>query len=162
MIQGGTASPYAGTYELFVKPAAIDKRQGLLGAPNGQVTISITERGVLEVKRNQAIEGMGGGKPVRYETVVVTGKTRSPLGEWVHVAAVYDLRRLRLYLDGKLEGEAAAAPNRNHEWINAIALGGTCRFPYNPVPSYVGRMRDIRFYGRNLRPSEFLTAKGQR
>ena len=161
MVQGGTAFPYAGTYELFVKPAAVDKRQGLLGAPNGQVTISITEAGVLEVKRNQAIEGMGGDEPVRYETVTVTGETRLQPGTWVHVAAVYDLRRLRLYLDGELEAEATAAPNRNHEWINAVVLGGTCRFPYTPVPAYAGRMRDVRFYGRSLRPDEFLMA-GQR
>ena len=101
---------------------------------------------------------MGGAEPLRYETVVATGRTRLQPGVWTHVAAVYDLRRLRLYLNGKLDAEAAAAPNRNHEWINAVVLGGACRFPYRPVPGYAGRLRDIRFTGRNLAPDEFLIA----
>ena len=156
MIMGGTALPYASTYEMFVLPKDIGSRQGILGAPNGQITISLTEEGKIEVVRSQAIEGEGAKSPKKYETVKVVSKSNLSVNNWYHIAVVYDLKELSLYINGNLEDKSSCFPNRDHEWINSIVIGGICKFPFNPVPSFVGGIREIRIYGRNLSPEEFL------
>ena len=156
MVQGGTAFPYASTYECSVRPRATGTRQGILGAPNGQIRLVRLPDGRIQAARDQATEGMGGAKPKRGEPATVTSRLPVPEGRWSHIAAVYDLRHLALYVDGHLQGKAPSAPLRSHEWINALVLGGTCRFPYEPEPSFAGDLRDVRIYGRNLTPAEFL------
>jgi hypothetical protein len=156
MIQGGTAFPYASTYELFIRPAAIGTRQGILGAPNGQISVFLTEEGKVEAIRSGAEEGMGASKPTERKPVKLVSEVSLTPGRWTHVAVVYDLRELSLFVGGKQQASARCAPLDAHEWINAVVLGGTCKFPYNPVPSFVGGIRRARFYGRNLLPEEFL------
>jgi hypothetical protein len=42
---------------------------------------------------------------------------------------------------------------------NVIVLGGTCGAPYEPQPAFRGGIRQVRFYGRNLAPDEFLVSQ---
>ena len=155
MIQGGTAFPYASTFELLMRPRATGARQGVLGAANGQVHLFLTENGTLEAVRAAAGEPLPDGNPRR---VSVKAASKTAIGPdcWTHVAVVYDLRTLTLFVDGKAEDAVPAAPLRSHEKINALVLGGACKFPYTPVPGYVGDLRRVRVYGRDLRPNEFL------
>ena len=156
MIQGGTAFPYAATYECALRPTSLGREQGILGAANGQVSLVLLEDGRVRASRAGAVEGMGGSKPPRRETVSVTSSARVAAGKWSHVAVAYDLRELKLYVDGEPQGSRPVLPMRSHEWINAMVIGGLCKFPYKPVPRFVGDMRSVRFYGRDLEPGEFL------
>jgi len=79
-----------------------------------------------------------------------------PFGEWQQVAIVYDHRELSFYLNGILQGKANCQP-RLCETINVIVVGGGCRFPFHPVNLFKGDLRNVRFYGRNLQPNEFLS-----
>ena len=72
----------------------------------------------------------------------------------------YDLRTLRLYLDGTLEDEKPSLPNRGHEWINHLLLGAANKWVWEPIQRFKGDIRDVRIYGRNLQPEEFLQADG--
>ncbi len=141
MIMGGTAFPHASTYEMYLKPEPAGQRQGVLGAANGSINIYITGERTIEASR--------GG--VRIES-----QKSLPAGTWTHIAVTYDLEKLHLYIDGVLQAVADVAPNRSFERINPVVLGGTCGFPFIPQPAFVGGVRNVRFYGRNLQPQEFL------
>jgi len=158
MIQGGTAFPYASTYEVSVKPDAIGKRQGILGAANNQINLYLLEDGRIEASRTGVVEGEGGRPPQGgpSTTAKIVSATALKSGKWARLTVVYDLRKLALYVDGKFQGDAPLSPVRDAEWINVMVLGGTCGFPYNPKDYFTGKIRNARFYGRNLAPHEFL------
>ncbi|NUQ63295.1 MAG: LamG domain-containing protein [Pirellulales bacterium] len=159
MIQGGTAFPYASTYELFVRPEAVGSRQAILGAAGGQVSIAMNEDGKVEATRlTPAADATG--KITGHKALTLTSRDTLEPGRWTHIAVVYDLRDLHLYVGRKLQAEAACPPWRSHEMINAVVVGGLCRFPYDAVPQFVGDLTKIRFYGRDLRADEFLDEQG--
>ncbi len=162
MIMGGTAFPYACTYELAVRPDAIGKAQTVVGTANGQMNIKILADGRVRAARTQAVEGMGGEGPKPGNTVEVWSKESLREGEWTRIAVVYDMKRMTLYIDGVKQAAVEAVPNRDHERINAVVLGGGCKFPYYSVPEFKGGLRNIRIYGRNLSPDEFLENKAMK
>jgi hypothetical protein len=53
----------------------------------------------------------------------VYGKTAITRGTWHHVAATYDGAKWRLYVDGKLDGEATANAMPRADSVHAFALG---------------------------------------
>src|SRR5687768_10034152 len=53
----------------------------------------------------------------------VTGKTAIARGEWHHVAATFDGMTWRLYVDGMLDAEAAAAAMPRADSIHAFGIG---------------------------------------
>ena len=158
-IMGGTAFPYSFTYEMYICPESTDKEQSFLGAGNGQINLKLLPGGQLMAMRSKATESAGGEKMTgdhsKY-TAKVVSKSKIKSKKWTHVAVVYDLKNLKLYINGKFESQVPLTPNRSSEWINPIIIGGACRFPYWGIPQFVGGMRKIRFYGRPLKPSEFL------
>ena len=155
-VSGCTAFPGACTYELSVRPAEIGREMGLVGSANGQIEIVITPDGTIRTSRSGAVEGMGGSAPTRKFKQSVTSKTRLAVGEWTKITVTYDLRTIRLYVNGMLEGEASVGPTRDHEWINPVTIGAKCDFMHNTSAYFHGDVRAIRMYGRNLLPEEFL------
>ncbi|MBQ3343214.1 MAG: hypothetical protein IJG84_15050 [Kiritimatiellae bacterium] len=156
VIMGGTAFPGACTYELSVRPSAIGSESGLVGTGNGQMSIDVLADGRVKVSRRGAVEGAGGVPLGERKEVSVVSRTPLAEGKWTRMAAVYDLRTLSLYVDGRREGEARSAPVREHEWETHVILGAKCSWVWNPVDNFKGDVRDVRIYGRNLSPSEFL------
>ena len=156
VVMGGTAFPGACTYEVSVRPAGIGRKMGVFGSANGQTCLSVMEDGTLVATRQGAKEGMGGTAPTRKFTGTVRSKSALKPGEWTKVAVVYDLKTLRLYVGGRLEGETAVGPTRDHEWINHVVVGAECGFVLETRNFFHGDIRGIRIYGRNLSPSEFL------
>jgi len=156
IIMGGTAFPYAYTYELSFKPEAFGKTQGLIGTPNGQFNLALTPAGLLSAWRVSCIEGEGGSKPVKKQRAEVLSRQKLEPGKWHRAAVVYDMKKLSLYLDGELQGETASVPDRGHEWINLVTIGSLCAFVWTPVDYFTGGIRDIRIYGRNLCADELL------
>jgi hypothetical protein len=148
MIQGGTTFPYAYTYEMSIRPTALGQRQGLLGAANGSINLYLAADGTIEATRG------------KYTDVSsrVQSTDRATAGQWHRLAVVCDLRELTLYLDGKKQAAAAVVPQDGLEWYTAVVLGGTCRDYADPQPAFTGDLRQVRFYGRNLQPAEFLDA----
>jgi hypothetical protein len=73
-----------------------------------------------------------------------------PLGAWYHVAAVYDGREFRNYVDGKQEGAAEIhfAPQRPGRSAIGVRI--------NLVDYFKGAIHVARFTRRALPPSEFL------
>ncbi len=155
-VMGCTAFPAASTYEMSVRPAELGREMGLLGTANNQVNIVLLPDGTIRVSRRGAVEGMGGGKPSRTFDSAIDSKTKLAAGEWATIAVTYDLRTLRLHVNGKLEGEAECAPVKDHEWINHVFIGAECRFVHEPHDYFHGDIRAIRMTGRNLSPDEFL------
>jgi hypothetical protein len=161
-IMGGTAFPYSFTYEMYICPEDVAKKQTFLAAGNGQINLTILPGGKLMTNRGKATEGAGGEKLTKNNseyTAQVVSKTNIESHKWTHVAVVYDLKNLKLYINGKFEGEVPLYPSRASEWINPMIIGGACRFPYWGIPQFAGGMRKIRFYGRPLESSEFLLDK---
>lgn len=140
MIHGGTAFAGAATYEISLR---VDEYHpaGIIGTCGFQVNLQILESGHLQASQREA---------------KILSTAPIPFGEWQQVAIVYDHRELSFYLNGILQGKATCQP-RLCETINVVVVGGGCRFPFHPVNLFKGDLRNIRFYGRNLQPNEFLS-----
>jgi len=156
MIQGGTAFPYASTYEVIVQPEKSDKRQMIFGAAGVQVAVAIEADGTLSVYKSYIIEDPAGLKPKVRKTATFTSTKKISTDTWTHIAIVYDLKKLELYINGQLDGSCKVPPNKTYEKINSFVLGGNCGFPFNPKPSFKGKIKMLRIYGRNLKTNEFL------
>jgi len=75
-----------------------------------------------------------------------------PLGAWHHVAAVYDGRELRSYVDGELDGAAEVdlAPHASGRTSVGVRI--------NKVFYFDGAVRTARFTRAALAPEEFVAA----
>ena len=155
MVMGGTAFPGAFTYELSVRPAALGREMGLLGTANGQVNVTLLADGALRVEKTGARDANGAEANTRFTRACVSSSRIEP-GVWTKVAVTYDLRLLRLYVNGTACGEVSVGPMRNHERINHVTIGSKCGFVYEPRDFFKGDIRAVRMYGRNLAPEEFL------
>lgn len=156
MIMGGTAMPYASTYEISVRVPALGEKMGLFGTGNNQINLAILPDGRLQLKRMSETEGMGGTAPEKRFNAEVISKDSLKVNQWHRIAVTYDLKNITLYLDGKVQGQAAVPPSEGQEWINHLIVGGLCKWPWIPIAFLKGDIRDIRVYGRNLAPGEFL------
>ncbi len=155
-IMGSTAFPGASTYELSVRPAKLGEVMGLIGSGNNQISLCMLPDGKVQVQRRTANEGMGGASPkTLFENTIVSNR-QLEIGKWTRLAVVYDCRKLQLYMDGQLEGEVASAPTVEHEWINHLLIGALNKWVWDPIANFQGDIRQIRIYGRNLSPDEFL------
>ena len=155
MVMGGTAFPGAFTYELSVRPAALGREMGLLGTANGQVNVTLLADGALRVEKTGARDANGAEANTRFTRACVSSSRIEPV-VWTKVAVTYDLRLLRLYVNGTACGEVTVGPMRNHERINHVTIGSKCGFVYEPRDFFKGDIRAVRMYGRNLAPEEFL------
>jgi len=156
-VMGGTAFPGASTYEISVRPAELGREMGVVCTANNQINIVLMPDGTLHVSRESSTGETGGDTPPRTVSRTVTSTSRLTPGEWTKIAVTYDLRKLRLYLNGKLEGESEVAPVKGHEWINFVMIGAKCRTLIgNAKNHFKGDVRAIRMYGRNLAPSELM------
>lgn len=157
MLMGGTMPAYASTVELRVR---LTQRLpgGVLGTGNRQLSLQLLEDGRLQVRKESGLEGMGGNKPARHVVAEIVSAQPLPLDRWLRISVVYDLQHVFLYLDGQLQGQAPFAPCPEHEWFNAVVVGGLGTFPFGR-PERHGQMdvSEIRVYGRNLSPEEFLS-----
>lgn len=161
MVMGGSAFPGAFTYEISVRPAELGREVGLLStAYNNQIQIWLMQDGAVKVAHQSEREVLEGGKKVarrRVDSFVGAAKLSS--GRWARIAVVYDLRKVVLYIDGTECGSVESASSRQAEWINHVILGAKCAGLCNPAAHFKGDIRQIRMYGRNLSPSEFIGAK---
>ncbi len=156
IISGGTAFPYAATWELEFRVSEIGTPMTLIGTTNNQINIRLDKDGFLIASRGGVAEGIGGKAPSTKTTVSVKSKKPVSLARWQKIAVVYDLNKLSLYLDGVSQGSAAIAPDGDHEGITHLAVGAGLGMLHNPHSYFTGDIRNIRLYGRNLAPQEFL------
>jgi glucose/arabinose dehydrogenase/regulation of enolase protein 1 (concanavalin A-like superfamily) len=77
-----------------------------------------------------------------------------PAGRWVHVAATYDGDRMALYFDGE-EAGAIAATGGMPVTTNPLHLG-TKTAASGAINHLVGRLDEVRLYGRGLSATEVL------
>jgi len=73
-----------------------------------------------------------------------------PLGDWYHVAAVYDGREFRSYVNGELDGAAELDLVPQAEGRSSVGVR------INKVHYFKGAIRQARFTRRALAPGEFL------
>src|SRR4029079_19166505 len=78
----------------------------------------------------------------------VLGKKRLPIGEWHHVAATYDGTTWRLFVDGVLDGEAAANAAPRKDSIQHFALGAALDSKGAPSGYLKGSLDDVRVWDR--------------
>ena len=155
MIMGGTAMPGAYTCEVEIQPASIGKEMGIIGTVGGQVNIRLLSDGRIDVRRNGFTSLAAGEKGYPYERKIVS-KTKLEAGKWYKIAVVYDLKELKLYINGKLEGTQKVKPNRGQGSLTHVTVGSLCGWVFTPKVFFEGAIRNIRFYGRNLTEKEFL------
>jgi hypothetical protein len=73
-----------------------------------------------------------------------------PLGAWYHVAAVYDGKVFRNYVNGKQDGQAEVALSPQAAGRSAMGVR------MNLVYYFKGAIHSARFTRRALAPGEFL------
>ncbi len=130
---------------------AVRVRVGSIPEPLGQIFCAWTAPGddplrlVVDGGRLSArIEAGGGGFTTQPPYPVEVGR-------WLHVAAVKQGGRLRLYVDGR-EVASGAVPASVHSGSTAFALGGNPRYPGNE--HLAARFSDLRIYDRALTGEE--------
>ena len=155
-IQGGTAFPGAFTYELDVRPKSFGREMGLVGTGNNQIHINILADGRVCASRGTPVEGRAGKQNLVKLLQRCESETKLGVGEWSHIAVVYDLHELTLYINGGKSASVMSAPDDGHEWINHVILGAKCAWPCNPVDFFEGDIGHVRISGRNLDKDEFL------
>ena len=79
-----------------------------------------------------------------------TPRTKVQLGQWHHVAAVYDGKEFRSYVDGVLDGAAQIELTPQAAGRSAVGVR------MNKLYYFKGAVRMARFTRRALAPSEFL------
>ena len=158
---GGTAMPGASTYEISVRPNSFGRRMGLICGSYGKIDLTIEPDGcVCAARRSNKMLFTTDSKVVSLKPLTI--------GAWSRLAVVYDLKRMALYVDGRLQGSVEAKPNYHdkswgtdvmtycsHEFHNELFFGAEDK-GLNPDSLFDGDIRDIRVYGRNLAPAEFL------
>ena len=84
-------------------------------------------------------------------TFVETKTTDWKVGTWYHFAGTFDGKTMKVYINGKLEGETAnnvpIAPSNLEFWIGADDLGS--HFP--------GKIDEVRLYEKTLTEAEIQT-----
>ena len=179
-VMGGVAFPGAATYEISIRPDRLGERMGVFDTKHAHVRLVVLPDGRLSLKRRSAPPKGADQFAFAYPEV----KSEKPLevGKWTRVAAVYDLERISLYVDGKKQGEAPCRPNyvpltyesmvdptvekpktpnpnTSHDGHNGLVIGGE-KDPggreNKAANRFVGGIRQIRVYGRALKPGEML------
>ena len=170
-VAGGTAFPGASTYEISVKPKSLGTRMGLLNTSAGHVLLSILPDGRVRAARRAA--PISGADQFAYRWPEVVSRRSIPPNAWTRIAVVYDLEKIALYVDGELQGTSDAPPcyvdlgwgsksnvTTSHENHNLLMIGAETDVTdidnYKSLNRFKGRLREIRAYGRNLSPEEFL------
>ena len=85
---------------------------------------------------------MEAGKSVTYDRQLPAG--------WVHLAAVKEVGRLRLYLNGQLVAESPPFARARYNLNNRRAL----KIGFGPHDYFHGSLSDLRIYSRALAPPE--------
>ncbi len=78
-----------------------------------------------------------------------------PLGEWYHVASVYDGKEFRSYINGELDGSAEMQLEPQKAGRTSVGVR------MNKVFHFQGAVRQARFTRRALSPDEFLKVPRQ-
>ena len=158
---GGTTMPGASTYELEFRPKNCGRLMGLFAGVWGKIDLAIMPDGRLSALRRSE------QKSFTNDTFIVS-KEKVEFGEWNHAAVVYDLKEMKLYLNGRLTASAACKPNHkimpygevpnydSHEFNTQLFIGSSLKAPFTPIDKFVGYIRNIRITGRNLSPDEFV------
>ena len=156
LVMGGTAFPGAATYEGEFRIERLGKKMGLFGSSNRQINVIVTEDGHITASR-----GGKASKDSNASSVFkVTSMNTLAAGEWHHIATVYDLRKLSLYIDGELQGSVDVYPTVGaHNSLSGMTFGSLNPWLNQCSDAFIGDLRNIRAYGRNLSPKEFLIAK---
>jgi hypothetical protein len=92
----------------------------------------------------------------------VTGNAALLLNEWNHVAASYDGSRIQLFVNGRLDREAAdAIPNVNSPYLPALTLGtGLFQGQYRSDVRFVGGMDEVRIWNLARTQDEISRSMG--
>ncbi len=140
-LMGGTAFPGACTYELMVRPTALGKESALVSSGYQQLEIRVLADGRLRVlRRGKSFES----------------KARLEVGRWTRLAAVCDLEKLTLFVDGREDSSAAVGTQTIFASMNHVFVGSGMGWVWAAKDGFVGDIRRIRITGRNLDPDEFL------
>ena len=151
---GGTAFPGSATYELSICPDKIGEEMPIVCSGNQQIELILMTDGSLKLIRKGRSE-LNGGTIVNAEII---SQTRLSAGKWYRIAVTYDLKTLKLYIDNVCEGEKELYPAYViQEQLTQICIGAVRPWGRKENEKYYqGAVREIRFYGRNLLPNEFL------
>jgi hypothetical protein len=87
----------------------------------------------------------------------VTGKTAIPLGQWHHVAATYDGTTWRLYLDGRLDGEAKANATPRKDSAQHFGIGAALDTKGAPAGFLHGAVDEVRVWKRARNATEIAS-----
>lgn len=139
------------TLEAWVKPDRFKGRQGIVAKTEGSEFGFFANGGELAF-------------PVHLDGAYVepkSGETRMRVGEWQHVAGVFDGAELRLYLDGRLVGRAEADGKRTPNDLPLVVGGdvnnrGRCTSSFDGLIDEVRLSRSAVYSGESFDPARRL------
>src|SRR5262245_3966198 len=136
--------------------AEIDPKTGLATSvektttePNSRVLFEIRVVDGNQWYLDAFINGPG------YNKALMVADKRHPIGQWYHVAQVYDGRWYRSYVNGELQGEAEVAFTPQGPGRASIGVR------MNKVNYFHGAVAKARFTSAALPVSEFMTLSGK-
>ena len=99
------------TVELMIKPDEIGRKQALASQGGAVIDLVLEQDGTVSAQRLNEERG----------TDIAHGKTRLTAGQWACITGTCDLGHLRIYVNGKLDGETLSSGLRSTE---GVRLGG--------------------------------------
>jgi hypothetical protein len=87
----------------------------------------------------------------------ITGSTAVTLRAWHHVAATYDGTTWRLYLDGRLDGEASASATPRGDSIQHFGIGTALNSSGTPAGRFAGLIDEVRVWDRARTEAEIAS-----
>ena len=88
-----------------------------------------------------------------YNKAIMVREKLHPIGQWYHVADVYDGKMFRSYVNGELQGEAELAYKPQGPGAASIGVR------INKVNYFHGAIAKARFTNKALTPAEFMKLK---
>ena len=149
MISGGCAMPYSGTYEMEFRPEPNGQDMFLIGTANNQINVWLDKNGILHASRKKSFESFGGEKAAPAGTFHLKSKSPVEPKQWHTLKVCYDMKEMRLFLDGKLQAKVQfdSLPKIDYESINHLTLGSRCGFLHTPGKFFNGGIRNLIITG---------------
>ncbi len=156
-----TFPPGDATVEFWIKPNGTGDRQAFLYSQSACFNLTLVPGGTLEMERLNE----------RRQSVKISGTIPLDAGQWNHVAAVYSGDQLRLYVNGRPDGEVFCPGARTDEFTLIGGRPGTV-FPKAAAEalqiaqgkvseSFAGDMARFRILGHASGAEEIQAASKQ-
>lgn len=139
------------TISAWIQPVAFNKNSFFFSFGNGQASDNV----YLSISNgNTGVPYVGIWK-VGFSLSIISSSVGLTIGQWTHLAGVYNITHLMIYVNGQLTGLAAVSGQMNQNILRTKCFLGRSNWYPNELDASA-YFDEIRIYERALRQDEIL------